>query len=118
LEISGLINRNKVLTGRNGTKYKEAVSIGSCRKSKILDFYPDISLWKSGIPIVNCSLKRSVSFIALNINGVIVYFAPLKPATWVIKGITKIQVGDIDSVKGRVKLKVHLTDPENMHFQE
>ncbi len=35
-----------------------------------------------------------------------------------IKGITKIQVGNIDSVKGRVNLKVHLTDPENMHFQE
>jgi len=35
-----------------------------------------------------------------------------------IKGITKIQVGDIDSLKGRVKLKVHLTDPDDDHFQE
>ena len=35
-----------------------------------------------------------------------------------IRGITKIQVGDIDSLKGKVRLKVYLTDPMNNHFQE
>jgi Domain of unknown function (DUF4956) len=35
-----------------------------------------------------------------------------------IRGITKIQVGDIDSLKGKVSLKVTLTDPMNNHFQE
>lgn len=35
-----------------------------------------------------------------------------------IKGITKIQVGDIDSLKGRVKLKVHLNDPGDDHFRD
>ncbi len=35
-----------------------------------------------------------------------------------ITGITKIQIGNIDTIKGRVVIKVHIIDPENNHFQE
>ena len=35
-----------------------------------------------------------------------------------IKGVMKIQVGNIDTLKGRVKLRIRIRDQGNSHFQE